>query len=952
MTVSMDSGSTTLASVVDEATDNDSRFISACLVIGKHIACADGVVTDTEVDAISGSISDVLHLGDRGFIEELLRSALTAKGDSDERDLDLLMKLVDRFHSPELLHLFAFACHVSAADLSALEDELPLLNRLASLFGVETSFRDYLLGIYCGVASDLLWSRSTGEELARQLHPDRLAEFGAVVHEVALDHARKVQVRLRELDAEVEIPEEVSGADAEEQGPSILREAIQNSPARLKILDVIDRLEACDGRIYDSQHRTAVTRILNKAHDDDFRIAVVGAFSSGKSTLLNALCAVESKEIFPTSIIPCTGAVSILRYGATPAYFKRIRSADGIQEQPLSGPEDFRSLVQLPEDIERAEHFASTDLESLIVEQPIDLLEGGVEVIDSPGLNENLQRTELTERYLRYSDAVIYVMKVDQMASEQDRAQVERLVEEIGREHLFFVINLFDLVAGNAEEESRLMARAESFFKRVYPEESEAAFAERVHFLSAKEILEGRARGETDSRFVEDFDEFQLRLGEYLANAKGIERWRGKATELMRVVEDLHGRAGSLLASISDFSAIEAKRKAQEAQREEIEKRERNIKRALKNAEYSIDTVGEETLSAITASFEDFRGAFFERLEERSHSWETEANPIWGKKQILQDYTEQMQTDCKLLIQEWRDDQVGPLIVERFQSLTARLDQDFESIQRDMNVLRAMSDESFSPPDQEEDSNAFLAFVRAAGGFAAGGPLGALVGATMDWEDVAINFAANFAVGFGLAMMGMASTGVLLPAVAAVGAAQALYGASQAKEKTRKRLLEGIEEHIPEQLDAIAEAIDAAVREQFDELRESVRDIVESQLAEAAEHRKEKELLLRSIEEDRVQQEAEVKLLEQQAARLEGLAEELEPFAAITISEVRSEMGYHDTEGPTKTQEETVSVADVDLEGALVSDDRTSGRRGGLFIAVGVGVLILVVLLFRFVIGG
>ncbi|MDP5339463.1 MAG: TerB family tellurite resistance protein, partial [Nodularia sp. (in: cyanobacteria)] len=55
-----------------------------------------------------------------------------------------------------------------------------------------------------------------------------------------------------------------------------------------------------------------VSKISKKLQSQRFRLAVVGEYSQGKSTLLNALL---GEEIQPVRDIPCSGAITVLKYG-------------------------------------------------------------------------------------------------------------------------------------------------------------------------------------------------------------------------------------------------------------------------------------------------------------------------------------------------------------------------------------------------------------------------------------------------------------------------------------------------------------------------------------------------------------------------------------------------------------------------------------------------------------
>jgi hypothetical protein len=58
-----------------------------------------------------------------------------------------------------------------------------------------------------------------------------------------------------------------------------------------------------------------------------FYVACVGPFKRGKSTLLNALVAAR---VLPEGVVPFTSAVTVLRFGRSPAARVRLHGQDWI----------------------------------------------------------------------------------------------------------------------------------------------------------------------------------------------------------------------------------------------------------------------------------------------------------------------------------------------------------------------------------------------------------------------------------------------------------------------------------------------------------------------------------------------------------------------------------------------------------------------------------------------
>lgn len=893
--------------LLDAAIDSNSRMIVSCLLVGRMIAAADDVITEEEIEVVRERIEGALHLAEPALIEELLDDARRDSYEVDQ-DLDCVASLTDEFDQYASLHLFAFACEVSAADLEGFSSELPILTMLATTLGIGTRYRDALLYVFCDHSSGTTPDKRTLNDLLEDLHPDRLMTFGVTVHEMALGQSRRIQHLSHSTDQEEPEGQEQSSAVAQpEEGSSVTEEtgsddvgsstqkksslagSLHDSPTRSMVLKLSDdALEFSNDVLHEAQ-RKEINRIQDRAADDQFRVSVVGAFSSGKSTMLNALCREVDENLFPTAMIPCTGAVTILRYGEEISYWKRHIS-DG-DEQKIN-EDDFRDLVELPEQMERVEHLSSDDLDALVVDYPLTLCESGVEVVDSPGLNENPQRTRITEQYLKQSDAVIYVMTVQQLGSLQDREQIEELIDQVGTENLFFVVNCYDQVV-DTRNESKVIARAESFFEGVYGDSVDDWFDSRVHFLSALEVVQQTREGKKESRFLKDFSEFEEEVGKYLVDVKGEVRWRMLGDELMEVLARTQGHVQSLVHEAStEASEVEDELEEKKEALRQFERGKQRIRKAEESAEYTIERTAEGVLKEINQSLESLFSKLPSQLEKKAENWTSDAGVFLEKKELQEDFSEQFQDDIATLIEDWSDNDAEPIIARHFEEMIEHLNKDFEEIQEEMNELRSLSDKTFTPPEDDEEGGAFLSFVRGAAGWAAGGPLGAFVGATMDWEDVAVNAAANIGVGLALGFLGVASAGILIPVVAAVGAFQAFLSADKMRNKIRDNVLEGGLENLPKIKEQVIADLNQELEETFDELAEQVTELVERELQEIEEHIKAEIALLEECEGDNEKLKNELQEKKQQAQEVENVARQLETITSHSFDEAVRQTGH------------------------------------------------------------
>ena len=146
--------------------------------------------------------------------------------------------------------------------------------------------------------------------------------------------------------------------------------------------------------------------------EGQFRLLVLGDMKRGKSTFLNALI---GENILPTDVNPCTAVLTVLSYGENrqvTVHFKDERAPELL---------DFETFKQrytiLPEEAKKLQDSgvsAFPDVAYAAVEYPLTLLEKGVQIIDSPGLNDTEQRNQLTLGYVNNCHAILFVLSATQ----------------------------------------------------------------------------------------------------------------------------------------------------------------------------------------------------------------------------------------------------------------------------------------------------------------------------------------------------------------------------------------------------------------------------------------------------------------------------------------------------------------------------------------------------------
>lgn len=280
----------------------------------------------------------------------------------------------------------------------------------------------------------------------------------------------------------------------------------------------------------------ALESILENLAHNRFSIGVAGVLSAGKSTFLNALL---GQEILGTSTIPETANLTILKYAKEPyaeIYFwseeewKQLESSKAVQnangENADSTPEsstlenlDSTSKATTPKNAESApdsplaliragkkrinidelSRYTSANHQSRLCDlvekvelfTPLAFLQNGVEIVDTPGLDDPvIKREEITRSYMRACDLLIYVMNASCAATQKDMDFILQTLMGGHISRLLVVLTRADLLESR-ELESSLSYTKSSLAKelqKLHYEGDIDALLSRIDFIAVSGI--------------------------------------------------------------------------------------------------------------------------------------------------------------------------------------------------------------------------------------------------------------------------------------------------------------------------------------------------------------------------------------------------------------------------------------------------------------------------------
>jgi ribosome biogenesis GTPase A len=244
--------------------------------------------------------------------------------------------------------------------------------------------------------------------------------------------------------------------------------------------------------------REKLLSLERKLASNQLHLAVLGQMKRGKSSFINALI---GAEILPTGVLPVTAVITEIKYGLTPEAV--ILYTTGAREQV--------NLGTLAEYItESGNPGNKKQVASLELAYPSPFLEGGIILIDTPGIGStHTHNTRTTEAYLQHVDAGIVVLSIDPPITEVESHFIRNIKEEVPR--LFFVLNKID--AASTDEVCHLSRFLEEELCRLQIDSPE------IFCVSARRAIEhlGKPSAARASGGIEIFEQ---RLRTFLLEEK------------------------------------------------------------------------------------------------------------------------------------------------------------------------------------------------------------------------------------------------------------------------------------------------------------------------------------------------------------------------------------------------------------------------------------------------
>jgi predicted GTPase/uncharacterized tellurite resistance protein B-like protein len=427
------------------------------------------------------------------------------------------------------------------------------------------------------------------------------------------------------------------------------------------LLEIIE--EGCNRNIISEYLLEQVQETLQKIQSQRFRIAVIGEFSQGKSTLLNAWL---GEEIQPVRANPCTGAITVLKYGTK----KRVICLykDGSEaEIPLEQYQEKTTISEEAAIESLTEELAHSEIREIILEHPgLILCKNGIEIVDSPGLNEHPNRTAITQQLIQDTDAIIFLTNSLRLLTQGERELLQDLRLQVNNgnknepaTNIFIVVNFMDLLRKEQDRQD-VQQRVEKF---IFGQEPIITGNNRIHFVSAQAALDA-ILDNVENDYLKSFQLFTQSVEQFLINECG----KIKINQAQQLINNLISSCSSEIEQFDKL--VTGKLQLSEQNKQQIfdcigEATGRYVKMRL-----LINPLLEETMENVFQSWNNWVENLVERLKLKSQNWTSSED---DKEKMMRDYARKFARDFE---QDFQDNFESKIMSEYLQEYIELLDEE------------------------------------------------------------------------------------------------------------------------------------------------------------------------------------------------------------------------------------------------------------------------------------
>ena len=270
---------------------------------------------------------------------------------------------------------------------------------------------------------------------------------------------------------------------------------------RSEILNSLSRMAKICEKLDLKKRTESLMDSCRKLQEHRFSVGIVSELKRGKSTVINAML---GKELIPCGVVPSPGTINRITYGSNShaqlLMWNGARKAIPVENLPkyLEGPGGNLAAMLY-------------GIKEVVVYDPCCLCHSGVDIVETPCLNDTERKNQITESVIPKLDAVIMLLVADNPFSGSAADFFRDNLIHLGTERLIFLVNKIDTV--RPKDRDKAINGIREKIKKTVLDKTEEEYGKesaqyriaqekladiRIYPISALDALDGRLDGDEE----------------------------------------------------------------------------------------------------------------------------------------------------------------------------------------------------------------------------------------------------------------------------------------------------------------------------------------------------------------------------------------------------------------------------------------------------------------------
>ena len=223
-------------------------------------------------------------------------------------------------------------------------------------------------------------------------------------------------------------------------------------------------------------------KLQNMADDiaqQTYRVAFIGEFKRGKSSLINALL---GTDILPMDILPMTASVIRICHGKNRKVLVHFKDGH-LEEHTLEDLADFAT-----KDSTKRKETANKVREVEVI-FPSVIGRSHIEILDTPGLNDDVETTRKTMDVIGHIDAAVVVVSAKYPISMTEQNLILELIRAKDIRRIVFAVTFIDLLETDVGKRQALEFIKNTKLKQMVLAQAKLDFAENPYLKKKAERI-------------------------------------------------------------------------------------------------------------------------------------------------------------------------------------------------------------------------------------------------------------------------------------------------------------------------------------------------------------------------------------------------------------------------------------------------------------------------------